>query len=281
MERFDEITKIAENRTSWNARADAHVRSAFYGVEELIASPSMITDVAKRDLSVLEPHLPASGMSGLSVLHLQCHIGTDTLSFKRLGAREVWGLDFSPTSLEHAREIARRAGETITYVEGDARFASDVINRSFDVIVTSTGTITWLPELENWSRSIARLLAPGGLFMLRDDHPLLDALGYEGLLVRENYFGGCGSIDYEENGSYAEDPACESLHTVNHNWRHDFGEIVGCLLNAGLSIEAFDELPFAEWRALPFLEKTEQGWTMPEDMPDIPLNFSIVARKNH
>jgi 23S rRNA G2069 N7-methylase RlmK/C1962 C5-methylase RlmI len=46
---------------------------------------------------------------GLELLHLQCHIGTDTLSLARLGAK-VTGLDFSGPALSVARDLARDCG---------------------------------------------------------------------------------------------------------------------------------------------------------------------------
>ena len=270
--------KLSENRDNWDDRAAVHAESAFYEVERLVADPSYVSGVARRDFEALSPHLPQAGLAGLSVLHLQCHIGTDTISWLRLGAREAWGLDFSPTSLAHARSIAQRAGANATFVEGDARFASHVIDRVFDVVVTGTGAITWLPDLSDWAHSIADLLVPGGTLLLRDDHPLLDALGYESLTITEDYLSGTGSIDYESDESYVEGSAGKIAHTANHNWRHDFQEIVDSLLAAGLSIETLRESPYAEWKVLPFLVETEQCWTTPEGMPKIPLSFAIVAR---
>ena len=271
--------KLADNRANWDDRAAVHAASEFYGIDRLVADPHAVSGVARRDLAVLRPHLPESGLAGLALLHLQCHIGDDTLSWKRFGAAEVWGLDFSPASLERARTLADRCGERVTYVEGDARFAADAIDRTFDVIVTGTGAITWLPELSDWARSIARLLAPGGVFLLRDDHPLLDALGCASLTVTEDYLSGTGSIDSESDESYTEGSAGTIAHTVCHNWRHDFGEVLESLIAAGLAIEAFAEHPTCEWRALPFLEKTDQGFVVPDGMPKIPLTFSVVARK--
>lgn len=271
--------KLEDNRANWDDRAHVHARSKFYEVEKLVSDPTYISPVAQRDFEVLKPHLPNKSLAGLSVLHLQCHIGTDTLSWHRMGAHEVWGLDFSPASLSHARDIAARANAPITYVQGDAYHAVDAIDRTFDVIVTGTGAITWLPDLHEWAQSIAQLLADGGVFLLRDDHPLLDALGYESLTITEDYLSGTGSIDYESDESYTENSAGLIEHTMNHNWRHDFREILGSLLGAGLRIEAFDESPYAEWRALPFLEETAHGWTMPANKPKIPLSFSVVARK--
>lgn len=112
-------------------------------------------------------------------MHLQCHIGTDTLSWARLGAVDVHGLDLSPNSLHHADRIARADGRELTWVEGDARNASALIGRQFGLIVTSAGTIVWLPDLAGWARSIRGLLAPGAVFMIRDDHPILGAMDFE------------------------------------------------------------------------------------------------------
>ena len=271
--------KLAENRDNWDDRASVHAESEFYEVERLVSDPAYVSGVARRDFEALARHLPETGLAGLSVLHLQCHIGTDTISWLRLGAREAWGLDFSPASLSHARDIAHRAGADATFVEGDARFASRLIERAFDVVVTGTGAITWLPDLGDWARSIADLLVPGGAFLLRDDHPILDALGYESLTITEDYLSGTGSIDYESDESYVEGSAGRIAHTANHNWRHDFQEILGSLIAAGLSIETLRESPYAEWKALPFLVETDRGWTMPDGMPKIPLSFAVVARK--
>ena len=57
-------------------------------------------------------------IAGLDVVHLQCHIGTDTLSLARLGAR-ITGLDFSAPALDVARRLAADAGAAIDYVESE------------------------------------------------------------------------------------------------------------------------------------------------------------------
>lgn len=270
--------RVAENRLNWDDRARVHAASPFYEVERLVSDHGYVSPVARRDHEVLLPHLGTRGLAGRSVLHLQCHIGTDTLCWERLGAGEVWGLDFSPASLELAREISERAGAHVTYVEGDARRAADAIDRQFDVVVTGTGALEWLPELSSWARSAARLLRPGGVLLVRDDHPLLGALAYESLTVHGDYLSG-GVDDYEDDGSYVPGTEGTIAHTAAHNWNHDFQELIGGLLAAGLVIEDFRESPHAEWRSLPCLVETPDGWAMPEGSPRIPLTFAVVARK--
>lgn len=57
------------------------------------------------------------------------------------------------------------------------------------------------------------------------------------------------------------------------------GEIITSLLHAGLSIEAFTELPYMDWPAFAALAPWHQGWSLPPGAPQIPLNFPIVARR--
>ena len=44
-------------------------------------------------------------LHGLEVLHVQCHIGTDTLSLSRLNAK-VTVVDFSQVAIEEARRLS-------------------------------------------------------------------------------------------------------------------------------------------------------------------------------
>ncbi|MFD4367165.1 class I SAM-dependent methyltransferase [Rhodococcus sp. NPDC058521] len=275
-----ESDAVFDNRANWDERAEVHVRSAMYDVENFLADPSTISTVVQNDLLVLAPHLPDSGVRGRSLLHLQCHIGTDTVSWARLGASDVHGLDFSPNSLRHAARIAEADGRTITWVEGDARGASTLIARRFDVVVTSAGTIVWLPELTGWAQSIHDLLEPGGVFMIRDDHPILGSMEFEPWTITDDYLGGGGTRTYEDAGTYTDNDTDAAIgHVTNHEWRHDLGEIIGALLNAGLEMLAFAELPYMDWPAFPDLTPCREGWTLPATTPRIPLNFAIVARR--
>ncbi|WEV74028.1 class I SAM-dependent methyltransferase [Bifidobacterium sp. ESL0798] len=308
---------IEDNRANWDDRAEVHFNGAYGDIDALIADPRALTPVVRRDLRVLKPFLPNGSLAGQRLLHLQCHIGTDTLCWARLGAEDVCGLDFSAVSLRHARDIAARAGQHITYVEGDARKAAEALpGKQFDVIVTSAGTVTWLPKLDEWARSIAALLAPGGVFMIRDDHPLHFALDDSGLTLGNDYFSGtedsydtdqtyhlevgagaavsadvanaAGSAELPDSAAPVEPSKATSVpgkphitHTHNHNWAHDFSEMTQVLLDAGLAIEQLGEYDESDWQSLPMLvlDEATQSWHMPQGYPRVPLTFSLVARK--
>ena len=92
----------AINRAFWDERAPAHAGSADYAVQEIIADPTRLSDMIRFDL----PRL--GDVNGLRGIHLQCHIGTDTISLHRLGAA-MTGLDFSAASIAIARRWATLA----------------------------------------------------------------------------------------------------------------------------------------------------------------------------
>ena len=78
------------NLRNWEDRVPVHAASQSYDLAGLATDPNRLTGVVARDRERL------GRLDGLDVLHLQCHIGTDTLSLKRLGARSVsdfrtWG----------------------------------------------------------------------------------------------------------------------------------------------------------------------------------------------
>jgi 2-polyprenyl-3-methyl-5-hydroxy-6-metoxy-1,4-benzoquinol methylase len=98
------------NLASWDERAAAHAASPDYAVSRFIDDPSFLSEVVSFDL----PRL--GDIAGLDAVHLQCHIGTDTVSLARLGAR-MTGLDFSPAALEQGRRLAATVGLAVEFVK--------------------------------------------------------------------------------------------------------------------------------------------------------------------
>ena len=83
---------VQDNLINRNARAVAHANGGYGDFDAFTDDPSALSAVTLHDLEVLKPHLPEHSIKGLRLLHLQCHVGTDTLSWWRLGARDVYGL---------------------------------------------------------------------------------------------------------------------------------------------------------------------------------------------
>jgi SAM-dependent methyltransferase len=247
----------AVNRANWDERAPAHAASPDYALASFLEDPSFLSGVVRFDLPLL------GDVGGLRGLHLQCHIGTDTLSLARLGA-EMTGLDFSAPALEQARDLAAAAGVAIEYVEADAYDAVEVLGEErFDLLYTGVGALCWLPSIERWADVVARLLAPGGRLFIREGHPMLSTIADarpDGLLVVEDpYFEREQPATYVEEGSYVQTEASFANNTT-HTWNHGLGETVTALLERGLRITGLAEHDSIPWDAFPGqMDSSEDG----------------------
>jgi SAM-dependent methyltransferase len=265
------------NRDNWNDRAALHEQA--YGLEAF-DDPEHLSDVVREDLSVLTSFLTDGSIAGLGVCHLQCHLGTDTISLARAGA-SVTGLDFSPASLRSAARLAARAGASVTWVESDVLDARDAVEGDFDVVYTSIGTITWLNDLDRWAEQVHALLKPGGTFFIRDGHPALYALDEDAsaLSTRYAYFGDGRAQQWDDDSTYAGDGTVG--HARTYEWPHPLSEIIGALLRAGLRLLHFDEGRTLPWRFSPRMVEVDGGFAWPDAERNlIPCTYTIVARRD-
>ncbi len=157
------------NRANWNERATLHAArdGSGYGVLRYVEDRDALSDVVRFDQPLL------GDLTGKRAVHLQCHIGTDTLSLARLGAR-VTGLDFSENAVAEARRLVAETGDAVDFVRSDVAHALDVLpTGAFDLVYTGIGALCWLPSITEWAGVVADLLAPGGTLHIREGHPVL------------------------------------------------------------------------------------------------------------
>ncbi|MEV3874957.1 class I SAM-dependent methyltransferase [Streptomyces sp. NPDC049906] len=266
---------MSANRANWDARTPVHLASRFYGLDEELDPARWFAPFEWADLGPVRDR---------DLVHLQCHLGTETLAFAERGARAV-GLDLSGASVAAARDIAARAGADVRYVQANVYDAVRALDgRRFDIVYTGKGSLCYLPDLDRWARTVADLLRPGGAFYLVEFHPLLNALGPvpgqdEGsdLLLRHDYLAGRGAIHRDARYTYTDGPAVAGA-TDSFEWRHGVGEVVTAVLDAGLRVEVLrehDELPWPRW---PGMVRTPSGWwRLPEGAPRVPHLFALRA----
>lgn len=258
------------NRRWWNERAPLHVTSAFYNV----------AGFRQGGLSLQEFEPAEMGdVRGKDLLHLQCHFGMDTMSWARLGARAT-GLDFSEPAVQAATALATELGLDASFVLSDLYDAQAALaGRTFDVVYTGVGAVCWLPDLTTWAQMIHDFLRPGGTFYIVETHPMSDVLGDEDLMARFPYFHTEGQVD-DSPGTYAMPEGPAFTHNRTHWWIHSLSEVFNVLVGAGLTIELFNEhrhTAFARW---PFMTRDDKGrYWLPDDMPALPLLYSLRARR--
>lgn len=273
MDRYLEV-----NRASWDERARAHAASRGYAVNRFVEDPDFISHVVRFDL----PRL--GDIRGRRGVHLQCHIGTDTISLARLGAR-MTGLDLSPASLEQARLLSEHGGPHVEFVEAELYDAVAVLGKeAFEFVFTGVGALCWLPSIARWATVVAELLVPGGRLFLREGHPMLWTLEDErpdGLLVAEYpYFEREEPMIFDDPGTYVETDSTFT-HNLTHEWNHGLGEIVTALLNAGMDLTMLVEHDSVPWQALPGqMSQVELGeWRLTDRPSRLPHSYTLQAIK--
>ena len=277
MRGMDEYAKV--NREFWDERVPAHAASPDYGVARFAEDPAFLSEVVRFD----RPRL--GDLDGLEGVHLQCHIGTDTVSLARLGAR-MTGLDISPPALAEARELAPGRGVDATFVESELYSRRRRAGRGrFDLVYTGVGALCWLPDIRRWAAVVAELLRPGGRLHIREGHPMLWALAD----ARDRT--GCSSVEHPyfetaEPTVWDEARAPTSRRTwfsknVTHEWNHGLGQIVTALLDAGMELTLFEEHDTVPWDALPGqMVDTGGGELRLADRPErLPHTYTIQARR--
>ncbi|WP_330230837.1 class I SAM-dependent methyltransferase [Nocardia sp. NBC_00508] len=261
---------IVLNRANWDERVPIHAAGGFYDLPGFIEGAE-----ALRDFELAE----VGNVRGRRLLHLQCHIGTDTLSWARHGAT-VTGLDFSEPAVRTATELALRIGAA------DARFVAanvyDAVEalggQTYDIVYTGVGALVWLPDIEGWATVVASLIAPGGFLYLAEFHPFSNMLSDEdGRTVVYDYFDPEAQV-WDESGTYA-DPDAPTTANVTVQWQHSLGDILTALSTAGLRVEFLHEHDFTLFPRFHTLTGTDGIFRLPDQQPRVPLMFSLKASK--
>ena len=221
------------NRVGWDGLAATHYKN--YHIDRLLAGKPLLNEVIRREVG---------DVRGKSLVHLLCHIGTDTLSWALLGAR-VTGIDISPESLKYARMLADQMGIEAEFIESDVMDVMDVVDARFDVVFSSTGVLCWLPDIDKYAQTVRHLLKGGGFFYILDGHPfrsvLLDQEGEWGDdRIQGDYFRK-QVWQYDHMGDYT-DPELRVL-SPSYEWHWTMGEIVTAFCEAGMRIEFLHEFP--------------------------------------
>jgi hypothetical protein len=126
------VDPIDVNRRNWDERATIHPRDTTgdYMLDRFRAGEDALHAIEAAELG---------DISGKRVLHLQCHIGRDTLCLVRRGAVAT-GLDFSGVALDVARRLSSETGLKADFVQGtvDEAISSMTIAR-----INSVRNLSW------------------------------------------------------------------------------------------------------------------------------------------
>src|SRR5690606_16290504 len=136
-------------------------------------------------------------------------------------------------------ELAGEAGLEARFIQANIYDLPDMLDEQFDIVFTSHGVLTWLPDIAGWGRVVATFVKPGGRFFILEGHPIAwifdqsseDKYGFE-----FGYFGQAETYTFSDQGSYADVEAILE-NVTTHEWHHRFDQILNALIDAGLRIQ--------------------------------------------
>ena len=238
------------NRANWDARVPIHYGSDEYGIARFISDPAHLSGVVTYDKEKL------GDVTGKSLLHLQCHIGTDTISWARLGAsvrhRSVIEVDRgrqpSQRGLRHSGEVHRLRA-----------LRHEVLDEKFDIVYTGIGGNLLDPGNTGLGRGGVLVPRARGHLLHARGHPMMWAMDWletEELRVAVAYFETADPEGEEEHETYAGVGVVES--PLNYGWNHGSGKhrCPDPGRTANRCVEEYDE---CEWQGLPMMIQEDDG----------------------
>lgn len=270
--RETESTYIAANRAIWNSWTQRDLTSEHHADAETFRSGGMSVRPIEREA--------LGDVRGKSLLHLLCNMGSDTLSWARLGAR-VTGVDISDAAIERARAMAAEAGLAgARFLRSDLYALPSVLDEQFDIVFTSYGAICWMPNLTRWAEIVARYLKPGGTFFIVDMHPAANVFDTSrpeptglSFQVRHPYFHSSEPIPENARAEVGQP-------STVYSWSYGLGEVLTALIQAGIRLRDVREHPMTFYQRFPSLVRGGDGyWHWPTPDNTLPLLFSVTATR--
>ncbi len=230
------------NRIAWNEAASRHAAHNNAALFEAFATPGHVTFEG----DILETLLRV-GVKGKSVIQLCCNNGAETLSLRNMGAARCVGIDAAEEFLAHGREMIKIAGaeNEVELIQADLYHLPDGLESCFDMVVTTIGVVSWMPDLADFFRVIQGLLKPGGHLVMQEMHPVL-------FMYEPDPDGGVSSIRYsyfdhqvwEETTGLDYYGGEEYQSRPNYSFMHRLDEIIMAGIDCGLNLASFRELDY-------------------------------------
>lgn len=221
------------NKKGWDGLAETHYKN--YHIDSLLAGKPLLNELIRNEVG---------DVRGKSLVHLLCHIGTDTLSWALLGAK-VTGIDISSESLKYARKLAQQMNIAAEFIEADVMEVKDQVDAKYDIAFSSTGVLCWIPDIRRYAQTVRHLLKNDGIFYIFDGHPfrnvMLDETGSaNNNIIQGNYFRK-EVWKYDNMGDYT-DPNLK-IPVNSYEWDWTMGEIVTAFCEVGMRIVFLHEFP--------------------------------------
>lgn len=257
------------NQKLWDKKTEVHKDAEFYDLAGFKAGKTSLQEIELQALSSI--------VDGKRMLHLQCHFGQDSLSWARMGAK-VTGVDLSPKAIDLARSLNTELGLDAEFVVSNIYGLKEKLQGEFDIVFTSYGVLTWLPDLDKWADIVAHFLKDDGLFYIAEMHPTLYMYDFDNHKIAFRYFSHKTPYEETEAGTYADHDA--DINLKEYFWCHSLSETIQALLRQGLQVLDFQEFPWAPYNCFPNMQEVSPNRYVYGDLENrLPHIFSLMMKK--
>jgi SAM-dependent methyltransferase len=269
--RSEEAEKL--NQIFWDEIAPIHKKS--YDIKSLKNKISQIDEIQKNEFYPIK---------NKSLLHLQCHIGTDSISLALDGAN-VTAVDFSEKSIEIAKKLNNEIGTDVKFIISSIFDLKSKLNKKYDIVYTSMGVLCWISDIRKWAEIISYYLKKDGIFYIMETHPIkniFDDTVENDLKVKHSYFNQnepvCFDDDWPDYSDYSDQTYVPK--NKSYEWIWSLSDIINALIENGLQIELFNEYDKLFFNGFKGMVEDKNGWWYLEKYKGkIPYTFSLRARK--
>lgn len=147
---------LLQIKESWNKTSDSQWYQSLRTEEKikaLVESPKRAFHPAVYDL--IQKYIPE--LKGKKVLLPSSGDNHAAFAFALMGA-QVTSTDISERQLENASVLAEKLGLTIEFVCENTITLEQIEDGQYDLVYTSNGTHSWIPDLEGMYGNISRVL---------------------------------------------------------------------------------------------------------------------------
>jgi SAM-dependent methyltransferase len=257
----------AANRIGWNEGAAWYTAQLDETIAFLRNGGSNLHPIEQANLGDLRSWCA-------SAIHLQCAAGLDTLSLWNEGVSQVVGVDIADVQIANARRLSDALNAPATWYCCDVLDTPHELDGTADLVYTGRGSLCWLHDLTAWAAVVYRLLKPGGIFHVLDDHPVSWLFDQDATTLVAS------GLDYFEHSEVSQGWPTSYIGDLNrpveqHARKYErlwpLASIFQALTVAGLIVDYLGEHPEHYWNAFPNME--------PHLAHRIPQTFSLRAHR--
>ena len=188
---------------------------------------------------------------GIRVANICGSCGKKAIPLALLGA-EVTVFDISEDNKRYAMETAAEAGVSINFEVCDIlKINMEQYAGSFDVVFMEGGILHYFHDINEFMKIMNKLLKSGGKMICSDFHPFIkifDILKFgqptPGYFYSEVFEGEMAHARFYDEEIRKQMPKCQYR-------KYTISEIINGIIDAGLTLERFDEHPSWEDEKLP------------------------------